>query len=273
MQQTEKFHPSFMRLATEGMSPERTAIFAQLEGKAWWRNTANELKYDLLIRPENWNGYLADLAKRPEVIGNATQREIVEIPRTTFGGSTMFLVQTAGQADTNTYEYHSWRFGPRSGAKGVVFVKDPITGQVTHFLLSRGMKFAPAELCWDCHGGFVEGNETLADNAMREIREELGVEDLKVKVVPLGTMRPDAGLTNNHPSVFVAFITTDEAANLPHEPVNPDPYELETKLHVFPIEQLPQLIDENDDAFFQTSVLRALRKGLLPLWALYGHFV
>jgi ADP-ribose pyrophosphatase YjhB (NUDIX family) len=212
------------------------------------------------------------LAARPEVIGNATQLQILEIPRTNFGGSTMFLVQTEGQENTNKYEYHSWRHGTQSGAKGVVFVKDPSTGHVTHFLLSRGMKFAPAELCWDCHGGFVEGKETLADNAMREIREELGAEDLKVKVIPLGTMRPDSGLTNNHPSIFVAFITTDEATNLSSEPVNTDAYELETKLHVLPIEQLPQLIDENDDAFFQTAVLRALKKGLIPLWTLQEYY-
>jgi hypothetical protein len=77
-------------------------------------------------------------------------------------------------------------------------------------------------------------------------------------------MLTDQGMTNNRPGVFIAFVTSDQVSRLPSNPVNTDAYELESTRQVFPIEQLSELIETVEDPFFQTSVLRALGRGLLP---------
>jgi hypothetical protein len=62
------------------------------------------------------------------------------------------VVNHTGQSFT--YEYVSWRYGPRSGAKGLVFVEND--GKPTHFVTLSGEKFATGKRETDCPGGFMD---------------------------------------------------------------------------------------------------------------------
>jgi ADP-ribose pyrophosphatase YjhB (NUDIX family) len=263
--------------AATTLSPERSAILAVLEKKMWWNATSHDVKAALMALPEgenktkNFNGYLADLAARPEVVGNVQQLSILSAKSGNYGVITMFQVKPLGRDEHYTYEYFSWFTGPMAGAKGAVFVKDSTTGRVTHCITSITTPFATAWRTAGMYGGFVENGESLNDNALRELREELGTDELDIDVIPLGTMLTDQGMTNNRPGVFIAFIKSDQVSSLPSNPVNTDAYELESTRQVFPIEQLSELIETVEDPFFQTSVLRALGRGLLPHYVLDSY--
>ena len=251
---------------TSTMSTTRQAIAERLATRTWYQNTDQELQQTLLNLPENWNGFLDDLAARPETISNVTQLRLLNLLHANFGTLVVFEVKNA-KGDVFTYEYHSWRHGPNSGSKGVVFVR---TGDViTDFVVLRGEKFGPAKPCWDTTGGFAEAGFTLSEQYVNEIRQELGSSDIEVNEVhDLGNIMTDAGQTNNNPSTFVAIIDAHNATKVERKPINPDVYELQAGAFVFPISQLPAHILENGDTFFLTAVLRSVAMGILPASAI-----
>lgn len=271
-----------MALALKQATPERRAIFEQLQEKQWFQHTDPSLQKALLTLPskgrENHDGFLEDLAKRPEEVANVKIERLVDLPHGSFALVPKFEVSRLDNPSMRyTYEYVSWRTGPLSGAKGVVFVEKD--GQTTHFIVLRGEKFAPGKKTWDTVGGFIDldsdGVKNLDERTVHEIREELGVKDLKIRsVVNLGRVLPDAGMTNNEPLLFAAFISDADKSRIASQPVNPDVYELKSGALVLPMEQLPDVVMTNTDGYFLSTIARAWAKGIIaPPAALSGKNV
>lgn len=263
-------------------TPERRGIFEKLQEKKWFQQTDPMLQKSLLELPskgrENHDGFLEDLASRPEEIANIKVERMIDLPRGSFALVPKFEVSRLDNpAMRYTYEYVSWRTGPLSGAKGVVFVEKD--GQTSHFIVLRGEKFAPAKPTWDTVGGFIDkGSDNvnhIDERITHEIQEELGVSDMNInKVVDLGRVLPDAGMTNNEPALFAAFIGANDLSRLSSEPVNPDIYELKSGAVIFPIDQLPQVVMDNTDGYFLSTIARAWAKGVIaPPNALAGKAV
>lgn len=266
-----------MQFRTNGtvldLSEERFQIASALAERPWFQATAPELRTELLTLPEddaarnNFNGFLADLAGRPDTISGVEVLELIRLPRGNFAIIPMFRVRNVAAGVVYTYEYVSWKHGPVSGAKGIVFVRTG--GVITHFILLRGEKFAPGKFVYDTIGGFadlnVDGVTKLIDRFKVEIQEELGVPDLVVEeALPLGSLLPDAGMTNNNPTLFGAIIDGGQTARLSRRPVNLDVLELAAGSLVFDIRQLAEVCRVNDDGFFLASVLRAIVHGMIP---------
>lgn len=253
-------------------TPERRAIFEKLQGKQWFQKTDFELQKMLLALPskgrENHDGFLDDLANRPEEISNIKVERLVDLPRGSFALVPKFEVSRKDNPNIRyTYEYVSGRAGPLSGAKGVVFVEQD--GKTTHGIVLHGEKFSTGKPSWDSIGGFADigddGVNTMQDRIHKEIREELGTPGLSVKkIVDLGRMHPDVGMTNNEPKLFAAFISSDDMHKIPSNPVNPDIYELQSGAVMFPIDKLPDVVMTNSDGFFLSTIARAWAKGIIP---------
>ena len=66
-------------------TPERRAIFEKLQTRPWFQKTDVELQKNLLTLPhkgkENYDGFLEDLADRPEEIANIHVERLVDLPR------------------------------------------------------------------------------------------------------------------------------------------------------------------------------------------------
>ena len=108
-------------------TPERRAIFEKLQEKKWFQKTDSELQKKLLALPdkgiENHDGFLEDLASRPEEISNIKVERMIDLPRGSFALVPKFEVSRVDNPNKRfTYEYVSWRSGPLTGEKGVVFV-------------------------------------------------------------------------------------------------------------------------------------------------------
>jgi hypothetical protein len=189
------------------------------------------------------------------------------IARGNFAIVPIFNVQN-DKGDTFTYEYVSWRYGPQSGAKGLVLIETD--GVPTHFVVLRGQKFATGKTETDSVGGFidlnVDGVLKAVDRFKREIQEELGLPEVKLmrEPVDLGKLAIDPGMTNNRPGIFLASIDASDAARLQSKPLNADPYELAGNAVVYPISQLKDVVLKNDDSFFLSCVARAWARGAIP---------
>jgi hypothetical protein len=212
----------------------------------------------------NHDGFLDDLAGRASFLGGVQVDSMVALNRGNFALIPVFNVTNTENGQQYTYEYVSWRQGPHSGAKGIVFVRPPLPGaQPTHFITLVGDKFAPGTLVDDTVGGFMDlgvgGVQKVMDRIGKEVREETGVEDLVIdEVVELGQIHPDVGMTNNYPSIFTAFISSAEAARIPVNPINPDTRELRSGALVTPMRNLRQFVLFNTDAIFHAAMLRAI---------------
>ncbi|MDO8621579.1 MAG: hypothetical protein Q7R31_04870 [Candidatus Levybacteria bacterium] len=254
-----------------GLTPKRKLIVESLMTRPWFQRTSKELQLELAQLPqqgrENHDGFLADLAGRPDKMGGIEVLELAKLPRGNFALIPTFKVKNE-KGDEYTYEYVSWRYGPNSGAKGIVFIENG--GKISHFVVLRGEKFATGQKESDSVGGFidlnVDGIKTVLQRIDREIKEELGVSDLKIKAVyDLGEVLPDAGMTNNKPRIFAAVINADEAQRVSGSPLNLDKYELRAGVVIIPISQLGKTTTINNDSFFLSAVARSAAYGIIDV--------
>lgn len=255
---------------------EREQVLAQLSARPWFKATKPSLQKRLIELPwEEFRGFLTDLAARPDELGGVRVVNLAEllIPDTspTFGIFVAFQVQVIKDPKlVYWYQYFSWRQGPESGSKGVVLVRRG--DRITHIIVMRGDSFAVGKPTYDGIGGFAEPSESGATGMLnrfqKEICEEVGAPQIRLeRVIPLGRMHPDRGMTNNHPHLFAAVISGDEAEKLREgEAANPDLWEMRSGPIVVPVEELwgPQgFVIRNDDGYFGTCVARLMALGHL----------
>lgn len=253
-------------MAGHAGSERRSAILEKLGKKAWFVASDVGLIAELATLAEIWDGYLEDLANRPDVIGDLTVHRIVAAHFGNFAVITMFEVTRPAADKPYTYEYVSWNRGPMSGAKGLVLIET--SGQISHFVVLRASRFALGAEAFDAVGGFAEVSEKGVKGMLgrfeTEIKEELGAPELVVKEVhDLGRLLPDAGMTNNHPLIFAAVIDAGQADKV-GSLSNPDPWELASGPTIMPMSRLRETVLANDDSYFHIVVTRLIAKGILP---------
>lgn len=267
----EGMHQQELGMLLKKATPERRAIGEKLLEKPWFQHTDPELQKTLLSLPskgiENHNGFLEDLANRPDTLSTIKIERMVDLPRGSYALVPKFEVSRLDNPSMRyTYEYVSWRNGPMTGEKGVVFVEDQ--GKTTHVVVLRGDKFATGKKSWDSIGGFadigVNGVTSVDERTVKELQEELGIPDLAVtRKVNLGRINTDVGMTNNEPGIFAAFISSKDAQKIASKPLNGDTYELNSGAVIFPIDQLPNVVMANTDSFFLSTIARAWATGII----------
>jgi hypothetical protein len=254
------------------LSEQRLANYEALRRKSWFQATdplvQSELIQDL---PESHNGFLASLLERPDVIGGARVDRMVHLARGNFLVVPVFEVTKTSPDGTEhryTYEYASWRQGPKSGAEGIVFLER--NGEITHFVILRGEKFATGKLEDHLPGGFVEPDEagvkTLLTKVMEhQMREELGLPDVRlVRVISLGGLTPDSGMSNTTDDLFACVIDASEAQRLNTAPPNRDVRELDTKPVIYGIDELSKVVTDSTDGYLLSALVKSVTEGLVP---------
>src|SRR5688572_2417900 len=83
---TPAFDPTIFMAGLEGqLTGERTQIVEELTQRPWFQATDPVLQAELATLPqtgaENHDGFLADLAGRPDAIGGVTVEKLVGLPR------------------------------------------------------------------------------------------------------------------------------------------------------------------------------------------------
>ncbi len=258
------------------MSDSRQKIEETLRSRPWFQATSEELQKKLLGLPENCNGFLEHTAHRPEEGGGVRVKSLHSLLLPELPGGVVFGLFPAFNVEkpdgtTFTYQYFSWKQGPASGVKGVVLIKGA-DGSISHVVCLNGFSFAVGPNTFDCVGGFAEINEEgigkLVENAKREITEELGLQRFELqKVIRLGPMHVDRGMTPNCPQLFAAIIDGSDAKGIKEDAyVNPDPHEMEAGAKIVPVKALwgeHGFLMRNTDSFFGTCIARLVALGVL----------
>lgn len=245
------------------LSAIRLGIENSLLRHDWYKNTDSEIKDELLGLPEDFNGFLEGLAERPDEIGEIDVQKLLKINYGNYLIIPVFEVRSNLTNQVFTYEYVSWKTGETPGMRGVIFLETE--GKITHFLVSKAQKFSIAKTVYDSIGGlffrvFDNKPQNLPKKMEQEICFHLGLDKLKFnKVIDLGKVNPDFGLSNNSSSLFAAIIDVSEIPNLTikwdfrttHKPIG---FELE----IVHISELGKYINEVNDAYFLASIARLL---------------
>lgn len=243
----------------------KVEAFGKIQKKCWYLKTSSEVKDKLNGLGDAWTGYLVDLANRSDIVGGLKHLAMVDLLLGGFGCITRFLV-TNGEKEY-TYEYFSWSKGPKSGAKGLVFLADK-NGKVNHFAYLEAEKFAAGGItCVDIPGGFAEeidmatATKFLA-SMTRELTEEFGAKSLEIiSIENLGQYTPDYGMTNNAPFIFSIIVSAD----IQYDGINTDDLEVKSKILVRPIGDLKKITATITDGFFLACIAKLWANNSLPI--------
>lgn len=225
--------------------------------KGWFRRTQINVVKKLIDLPESYEGFMNFLADFPDNLGETEVLRLEKIEKCNLFLVTVVFAVCKKDSKPFTYEFASWRMGPNSGGKGILFLRTE--QEISHFLLLKKWKFAICRQELDCIGGFSDNVDfTLDDNIHREIQEEIGIVN-GIEIVNLGKIYPDSGMTNNHPALYAGMI--DIVPNLGHS--NTDVFEPDGEIQIFPISELRRVAAENDDSYLLAVVARMWARGLL----------
>lgn len=243
--------------------PTREFIEKSLLKHDWYKNTNQEVKNQLLNLPEDFNGFLENLAERPDEIGEVDVQKLVKISHGNYMVIPVFEVRSNITNQLFTYEYVSWKTGDNPGMRGIIFLETE--GEITHFLVSKSHKFSTTKPVYDSIGGlffrvFDNKPQNLPKKMEQEICFHLGLEKLNFKkVIDLGKINPDYGMTNNSSSLFAAIIDISEIPNLTtkwdfrstHKPIG---FEIE----IVHINEFGDYINKINDNYFLGAVARLI---------------
>lgn len=241
----------------------RQAIASKLHSHAWFKNTSLDIQAELLGLSPDYDGFLEDIAARPDEIG---ELDVLNLKKIDYGHFLILPVFEVRSTLTNqifTYEYVSWKTGSHPGAKGIIFLETE--GEITHFLVSKSHSFSTGTEKFEAIGGlYLRFFENKLENLPKKIEQEicfhLGVDKLNFKkIVDLGLAHPDLGMTNNTSKLFAATIdisdlpnlTTKEDFRATHKPTG-------FELKIIHISELSTYLNIIDDNYFLSAIARIL---------------
>lgn len=245
------------------LSPSRQAIAGRLFTHDWFKATDPDIQKEVLGLPEDHDGFLLDLASRPDEIGELDVLRMTKIGYGNFLILPVFEVRSHITNQIFTYEYASWKTGSNPGARGIIFLETE--GQISHFLVGVMHKFSSASEVYESIGGlYLHFFENKPINFPKKIEQEicfhLGVDKLDFKkVIDLGRAHPDFGMTNNVSDLFAAVldithlpkIAAKESFRNTHKPVG-------FELKIVPISELSDYVSKIEDNYFLSALAKAM---------------
>lgn len=229
----------------------------------WFKRSSPEVQMAVFTLPEDFEGYVEDLAARPDEIGELDLIRLTKICLGSFLITSVFDVRSNLTNQEFTYEYVSWKTGSYTGMRGIIFIESQ--GKITHFLVGKKFKFSTSEEVYESIGGFffkIEDNKAI--NLSKKIEDEicshLGIKEIKFsKVIDLGRVYPDYGMTNNSSTIYAAVINID---NLP-QPISKNDFRTTHKMVNFEtkfihINEFPDYVKNINDNYFLAAAARLL---------------
>lgn len=245
------------------LSPERRILAEKLLSLPWFANSTPEVQEAVLTLPEDFAGFLEDLASRPDEIGELEVLKMTKLGRGNFLILPVFEVRSNITNQVFSYEYASWKTGSHPGARAIIFLETD--GKITHFMVSKSHNFSTGEEDLESIGGlYVHFLAKTAQNLPKKIEREicfhLGIEHLEFKrIISLGEAHPDLGMTNNISDLFAAIIDISAVPNLTtkadfrstHKPVG-------FELKIIHISEFMDYLGRIKDNYFLSAAARVL---------------
>lgn len=238
-------------------------VMKNLEGRKWYQNSSTPIKIEIKslgINPSTF-GYVEDLAGREDKIdGDKILRlkkiEHADVEYGIYGIGSWFEVESK-EGVKRMEGYYSWGWGPKSGSKLLVLAKR--NGKITHLATQREAKFPTGATEYSLPGGFPKFNESILDFIIRSLQKDLGLSAAKKEVVldqiiSLGRLNPDSGMTNNKPNLYAVIVHLSD--DLYTDVQKGDKYEESEGIVLWPVEQISDMVNKCDDAYFLSALTR-----------------
>ena len=253
----------------ENLSFERQQVLSLLSERKWFRHTDFEIQKKALILPEDFDGYLMDLAARSEEYGNMSVLKLFDILKGNYNAMSIFEVRSQQNNQIFTYEYTSSKFGRNPGYRGIIFLE--IHGEIKYFILRQTEKFALGRSIVETIGGYTQFKNNQLINMPKAIEErikmELGFKEIVVKrFIDLGQIATDPAVTNALTSLYAAIVDASRAPNL--EKLEKKVFHtkpISFRLVIEPIERIREYVHKSDESFFLACVLRLVSMGVIKL--------
>ncbi len=244
-------------------SPARQILAGKLFAHKWFMTTSPDIQREILDLPEDYQGFLEDLASRPDEIG---ELDVLKMTKLGYGNYLILPVFEVRSNITNqifTYEYASWKTGANPGARGILFLETD--GQITHFIVNKTHKFSTGTEVLDSVGGlYVHVFENKPQNLPKKVEQEicyhLGIKELRFKkIIDLGQAHPDYGMTNNTSSLFAAIIDASQNPNIVSEANFDTAHKpLSVGITIVPITEFKNYLSKIEDNYFLSVAARAM---------------
>lgn len=238
-------------------------VIKNLESKKWYQNSSEQIKriISTLALGRSTFGYVEDLSIREDKLDGDTILSLKKIEHADpsfgiYGIATWFEVENKKEI-VRMEGYYSWGWGPKSGAKLLVFVKR--NNVITHLATQREQKFPTGAIEYALPGGFPKLNESVLDFIIRSIQKDLGLSVVNGEVeldqiISLGRLNPDSGMTNNKPNLYAIIVHLNDI--MYKDVKKGDKYEENEGIVLWPIEQVSDLVNKCDDAYFLSALTR-----------------
>lgn len=241
----------------------RKTISQRLQSLPWFKDSSQEIQQKILSLPDDFLGYLDDLSQRQDEVGDLDILRLANVFVGQYLVTSIFDVRSTQTNQEFTYEYVSWKYGAYTGMRCIIFLESE--DRITHFLVAKKDRFSSASEALESIGGFffkIENNRSfnLPKSIENEILFHLGLSEIKFsRVVDLGKVFPDLGMTNNSSSLVAAIINID---NIPQEIVKNDfrtsHKMLNFETRIAHINEFPDYINKISDGYFLAAAARIL---------------
>jgi len=251
------------------LSPNRQLLGNKLLENDWFKNTNFTLQKELLTLPQDFESFIFDMSNRGDEIGDLDVLSLNKLLIANYLVIPIFEVRSNVNNQIFTYEYVSWKNGPKNGVKLTLFIE--INGKIEYFVTKQIDKFSMNGRVYDSIAGFIQFSDktllNLPKNIENELKKHLGLEKITVdRFLDLGTIHTDIGLTNNRPGLVAAIIDGNNAKHLESiKGKRVTTKELSFTIDIVPIKELSHYVEKINDAYFLATVSRLLAKKVIEL--------
>ncbi len=237
-------------------------VIKNLESKGWYKNSSKSVQEEIekLGKNPSTFGYVEDLSSREDQINGSKILSLIKVEHAEkneniYGIATWFEVEESSKKRV-VYGYYSWGMGTKSGSKIILLVKNK--EKVTHIGLVREEKLPTGFIEYTLAGGFSGINEGLLDLLIRYLKVDFDVDvlngDLIIdKIVSLGRVNPDSGMTNNKPSLYAITVSFKNK----YENIKIDETVEENQgVVLWPISKINDFVNKCDDSYLLSAIAR-----------------
>jgi dTDP-glucose 4,6-dehydratase len=237
-------------------------VMKNLASRSWYQNSSDKVKnqIDALGKDPMTFGYVEDLASREENFNGSKILSLVKIEHADdgvgiYGIASWFEVEDISGKKV-VYGFYSWGMGPKSGSKIILLAKQG--EKITHIGLLREEKFATGFIEYSLPGGFSNLNEGLLDLIIRYLKTDLKLDILKGdilvdKIISLGRVNSDSGMTNNKPTLYAI---SGQLKNHYQNIGNDEIIEEDSGIVLWPVSKIDNFVNKCDDSYLLAAIAR-----------------
>lgn len=234
----------------------REEALSLIKSREWYKNSSKAIKDLIENVPEEFEGFLNDLADRKDQNEFYVIRSLRDIFWSERYALPVFDVISAKDGLSYVNSYVSWRKGIYYSLRGLILVAEK--GEISYFIVKKSFRFAVDREVYEAIGGIHplrnvdEDSQAYQLYLQTELGKILRIPKVTVsRTIDLGKVYPDASISDTFTKLFVTQIEVDSVNELTPFIENKSYIDkrYDYSFEVIPIEKLLRFLAETNDSF------------------------